>query len=172
MQIGRPKDRLSSVELRELFANKIRDFDSGRGMEIPHRFPDELEGLCFSLCVLDRVIGNLFARTDESACEYPVVRAYACWTIVALTRNRRITNEHPDEEAQVQALVEFLIKETRWTDRQIEYPRSQSGFMNLVDELNEEQRLLSLEETEPGLDEDYPDEEDDHFGRLIGWIEK
>ena len=171
---GRPKDHFSSSELRELLARELKDYDGERGIEVPQKFPDELEELRFSLCILDRVIGNLFAHTDESAPQYPIVHAYSWWTIRVITRNRRRTKEGTDEESQVQALVEFLIKETRWadpgTDRRPH--RSSSGFMGLVDEFDDDHEPLSLEEAESDMDEEYPDEDDDTFGHLIEWTEK
>lgn len=157
----RPKDRLSASQLRELLTWKLKDYDGGRGMEIPQQFPDELEGLCFSLRVLDKVIGDLFEHTKESSPQYPMVNAYSWWTIHVVTSKNsrsRAVDENLDEETHVQALVEFLIKNTRWIE----------SCIDPCDELDDEQPL-SLEEIEPDLDEDYPDQDDDHFGRLIGW---
>lgn len=165
--MSRLKDLFSALELRRLFRRKLRDFNDECGMEVPDPFPHELEGLHFRLCVLDRVIEDLSMRTDESSPAYPMVLAYSWWAIRAISNKNRekTTKEQPDEESHAQALLEFLIENTRWTD----HPRYRSGVLGPIDEF-EDQAPLSLEEAEPDLEEDYPDENDDHFGRLIGWI--
>ena len=157
----RMKDRVSASELRELLALELKDFYEKCGMEVPKQFPDELEGLFFSLRILNRTINVRFTRTQTSSREYRMVHAYAWWTVRVITKNFRRNQESPEEESQVEALVEFLIKETRWTDHEINRSMSPGEyFMTLLE---------CEQQVEFDLPEDDPEQDADQFGHLIGW---